>query len=306
MNVKYYINDITDSCSIDNGILISKEKVLLFADPSTMKTAISLFNENGTYLATILFSRKADSEDPVKFKIDIKQYLNKFMLQNNVSKIIYEDVYDNGRNNAAYQSLILIRDAFRELKYEYNVDVEDVKNTEWKARLVYPDKIHRDIDHKKLVRDYINKINQFNTMEIKEQDVYDSIGMGLAYFRVANRELPIKLLEKKKKVNTRFNITQEFVFVDPNNIDFDIANPELREYSLRKGVVNIDINKRLDVKTNIRVALENSEDTNDKRAILMHIPKVGYRYYGETLIANDLVEQHDKELLVIAKKKAWS
>jgi len=305
LNTKYYISDLSGSCVTDEGVIIAKEKLLLFADPSTMRTAISLFNEKGVYLATILFSRKLDVEDPVKFKIDIKKYLNKFMSKNSIVKIIYEDVYDNGRNNAAYQSLILIRDVFRELKYEYNVDVEDVKNTEWKARLLYPNKIHRDLDHKKLIRDYIQRIPQFNAMEIKEQDVYDSIGIGLAYFRVANKELPERLLEKKKKVSTRFNITQEFIFVDPNDMDFDISNTEISEYCKKKGLISIDINKRLDVKTNIRVALEYSEEENDKKAIIMHIPKVSYRYYGENLIANDLVEKHDKELLVIAKKKAW-
>ena len=286
------------------GIFDIESSILMFVDQSSKNTACALFSKEGTFKGFILIENL--KMKPVQFKVEMRRYFAELFETIVVEKIFYEEAFNNYKNEEAYQTMILIRDTFREFEYEYNISTEPLPNTFWKKRLLFPKKMTASSNHKEMVKSYLVK-NGYAHLNDYKQDVFDAIGMGVSHFKAENGLLPKSLTEKKWKPNRRFHISLDYVYISCDEDILDsvdtIENSELYDYMQHSGVEIFDINRSYDVDTNIRHYLEALENAGNKSCILMQIPD--YRYYGSFLLQNGIRHEESMDLYIFAKKKTW-
>ena len=277
---------------------------LMFVDQSSVSTACAFFTEEGKFRGFILFQRY--DIDPVEYKVKMKKYFEGFFSENNIKKIFYEEVFNNYVNEAAYQTMILIRDTFREFKYEYDIPTEEIPNTFWKKRLLFPDKLSTKENHKVQVKNKLIELG-YDFLDGYKQDVFDAVGMGVSRFRALHGELPKSLTEKPWKPSKRFGVTLNNVYVDDEDdiIDYTslVDDKDILGFIQDRGAVLQGINKKYDVETNIRYRLEEMEEKKDCRCLILQVPD--YRYFGSYLVVNNIPYEENRFLYVFAKKKSW-
>ena len=163
--------------------LVSNEAIMAI-DASTTNSGIAILRRNdGALYYSISVARDKKNENPVEYKIKIKEFVKDLLLQNrNITKVFYEEPFIG--YSTSVSNLMMLRTFVDEILIENKetlgyVEKIEVNNKKWKAIFIAPEKCPNNTElEKKAVRDKLEKYMPY--MSIVTQDEIDAIGLGFS------------------------------------------------------------------------------------------------------------------------------
>lgn len=158
---------------------IPNEPIRIFFDQST-STGYSIFIGRQLYAIGRL---SAVGKVPMRdYKYTLKALIDMYVGTYTIDEVWYEEVYD-AKNRYTTELLMYIKHVFEDLKYEYesvgrNVYMFSVDHTVWKKYLAVGVPVKQKSDIEELVKENLDLDDEIT--KYCQEDMYDSLGMGIA------------------------------------------------------------------------------------------------------------------------------
>lgn len=283
---------------------VGDKQVYLFFDQST-KTGYSLWDEDKNLILVGLL--KLNQSSMLDYKNKLRDIILTIKNNYSLTELWYEEVYDD-KNKKTTEVLYYIKHTIQDLSKE-GISIFGFDHATWKRELS-GSQIKKGDNHKKEIAKYVNEyfkeINKYEELEklgvFKQQDMMDSLGMGIArlvkcegmsYYNLAryNKNLPIH--EKLIFVESIDEVlTEDYKLNKPFEVAKNVGGVKL---------VELDMNRQLNV--NVRKILSHEDSL-----LVAKIPQ-SYRYFGMLLLSNGvdittgILDTHDAVMLYARKKR---
>lgn len=236
---------------------LSTDRNYVLAFDQATNTGMAIFTEEGE-LAGILYITKEATENVYEYKIKFMSFLKEFIEKYKVQTIIHEKVY-GGVNFDTTKNLILIEGLFEELKYTYgfNYKVFPIINTVWKSTILDEPLKPTSVEQKYQIKAKV--VSVYPYLENASQDVLDSVGIGLAYFKVVKENVfrLIKLTkgEFNRRTSPKYEILECNEGEQPDLISYINSNATLSKLFEKKGIVGVEYDESFDLFDYMKMAV---------------------------------------------------
>lgn len=255
---------------------------LLAIDGSTTNTGLAIIRQSdGAIMYTASASKEKD-EEPVRYKLRLKNYVKDLLLRNRfIDQIYYEEPTIS--HLSAVKNLFMLRSFIEEMIIENEPTFDylkhyEVNNMRWKKEFLHPEKVPFGTDNqKKAVRDKLEKSLPF--LSVVTQDEIDAIGLGYAaakHLMNGNDNGGEELVSKKKTRPFQYNSL--FIGADCDDDAFvefyDVYNGP--EKILENGISFSEI----DTRVNFDKHICNTMGDDDKVLII----KFNSNHHGDVIL----------------------
>lgn len=192
---------------------------LLAIDGSTSNSGLAIMRESDGALMYSISASREDDEEPVRYKIRLKNEVKRILESNpRIVHIYYEEPVISNVTSVA--NLFMLRTFIDEMiienepRFDY-IGHFEINNMKWKKEFLAPDKVPQGTDNqKKVVRKRLETYMPY--MKVVTQDEVDAICMGfVASQSLKKNENGDELVSKKKTRPFKYNV----VFLGADNDD---------------------------------------------------------------------------------------
>ncbi|KTF59833.1 MULTISPECIES: hypothetical protein [Bacillus amyloliquefaciens group] len=274
-----------------------EEPCYLFLDQSTSSGYAVYDNNSRLVLSGVVQKGKSSLQE---YKYGFRDLIQELVNSYGVSTIFHEEVYD-ASNMITTEVLFYIKHMIQDIGYfSEKIEVLGLDHMKWKSELAKPGKFNKSGDHKKQVKELVEKV--YPLVTLTAEDEVDAIGMGVSV-----------LIKQKRRVNfyhtTRYNKKlplNEFILND-ELID---GSEECTIKKLRKpfrdayeigGLHELPLDTRRKVDDLFRRFLSHRD-----AVVYIRIPKT-YKYWGVYLLHHnisprDLIQDDQSFILMCTRK----
>lgn len=198
---------------ISEGDIRIDEQAIMAIDGATGNSGVAILRKRDGALYNVVSLTRESGEEPVRYKIEFKQFLNRVLRANkNIEYVYYEEPIIE--YVTAVQNLMMLRSTVKELKIEnepyFNyLGYSEINNLKWKKIFISPDKLPQTSEaQKKAVRGRL--LQYLPMLDNISQDEIDAICMGYASLRMIALGYAENELESKKKAKP-FSYNVDFI-----------------------------------------------------------------------------------------------
>lgn len=255
MLVKLYSfsNEAINSIDTIDAIEVNKD-VIISIDGGSTNTGISIFSIQGkeALYSLRVYNNNIGDDKLLRFKLEFKDLVLGLItkLGDNLKGIYYEEPYLGYAS--AVKPLYLLESTIPELKLEHKdlkcLVYHTINNKVWKRNLfmLFKDILVDDkyLDDKAkirkcLLRHYIN----YKGMDKLQQDIYDSLGLGLVVVNCLESNTMDLILPKRKVSNYKYKAT-DVTDIVANRLNGEVDIDKLLLY-IKSNYKSLGINKKV-------------------------------------------------------------